>query len=126
MFFSQKGNIIRVPAKGISVIGRNTQGVKLIRLEEGDKAVGVAKIVKEEQEENAAEKEDKPENPEESEKENRFRIEEYLAESLIFCKHKMVATAAITKLCVVSGSYGLVTRSTCCPALIARIICYGI
>ena len=76
MFISQKGNIIRVPAKGISVIGRNTQGVKLIRLEEGDKAVGVAKIVKEEQEENAAEKEDKPENPEESEKEQQEEKEE--------------------------------------------------
>ena len=76
MFISQKGNIIRVPAKGISVIGRNTQGVKLIRLEEGDKAVGVAKIVKEEQEENAAEKEDKPENPEESEKEPQEEKEE--------------------------------------------------
>ncbi len=48
MFISQKGNIIRVPAKGISVIGRNTQGVRLIKLEESDKAVSIAKIVKEE------------------------------------------------------------------------------
>jgi len=48
MVVSRKGILIRVPAKDISVIGRNTQGVRLMRLEEGDKVMGAAKIVNEE------------------------------------------------------------------------------
>lgn len=47
MLLSKKGIIIRCPAKDISVIGRNTQGVKLMKLEEGDKVVGAAKVIKE-------------------------------------------------------------------------------
>ena len=65
MFISQKGNIIRVPAKGISVIGRNTQGVRLIKLEEGDKAVSIAKIAKEDGNGNEEESTEKPEEAEE-------------------------------------------------------------
>jgi len=34
-------------ASEISVIGRNTQGVRLINLEEDEKVVGVAKVVEE-------------------------------------------------------------------------------
>jgi DNA gyrase subunit A len=48
MLISRKGILIRVPAKDISVIGRNTQGVRLMRLEDGDKVMGAAKIVNEE------------------------------------------------------------------------------
>jgi len=48
MLISRKGILIRVPAKDISVIGRNTQGVRLMRLEDGDKVIGAAKIVNEE------------------------------------------------------------------------------
>ncbi len=48
MFMSQKGIAIRTPCKGISIIGRNTQGLRLMRLSEGDKVVAAAKIVKEE------------------------------------------------------------------------------
>ena len=33
---TQKGILIRQPADSIRVIGRNTQGVRLIRLDEGD------------------------------------------------------------------------------------------
>jgi DNA gyrase subunit A len=47
MFISQKGIIIRTPAKDISVIGRSTQGVRLMKLGEGDKIVAAAKIIKE-------------------------------------------------------------------------------
>jgi DNA gyrase subunit A len=37
--------LIRMPAKGISVIGRNTQGVRLITLESKDEAVvAVARV----------------------------------------------------------------------------------
>jgi DNA gyrase subunit A len=38
------GYTIRLPVKQISVIGRNTQGVRLIKLEENDRVVGVEKI----------------------------------------------------------------------------------
>ncbi len=47
MLISQKGIIIRIPASQISLVGRNTQGLRLMRLEEGDKLVGAAKVVKE-------------------------------------------------------------------------------
>jgi DNA gyrase subunit A len=37
--------LIRMPAKGISVIGRNTQGVRLITLEsKEEQVVGVARV----------------------------------------------------------------------------------
>ena len=45
MFISQKGITIRTPSNGISQIGRNTQGVRLMRLGKGDKVVSAAKIV---------------------------------------------------------------------------------
>ncbi|MBT5021793.1 DNA gyrase subunit A [Candidatus Woesearchaeota archaeon] len=47
MFISQSGIIIRTAVKGISSIGRNTQGVRLMRLGAGDKVIGAAKILKE-------------------------------------------------------------------------------
>ena len=48
MLISQAGITIRIPAKAISVIGRNTQGVRLMRLEDNDVIVACAKIVREE------------------------------------------------------------------------------
>jgi len=44
MAVSQKGIIIRMPVKNIHVIGRNTQGVRIMKLESGDKVVSIAKI----------------------------------------------------------------------------------
>jgi DNA gyrase subunit A len=44
MLVTQNGMIIRLPVKGISVIGRNTQGVRLFHLHEGDKVVAVARL----------------------------------------------------------------------------------
>ena len=35
MLMSQNGALVRTPVKDISVVGRNTQGVRFIRLEEG-------------------------------------------------------------------------------------------
>jgi DNA gyrase subunit A len=52
MVITQKGIIIRQPIKQIKVIGRNTQGVKLINLDEGDKVVDVARVVKSEENNN--------------------------------------------------------------------------
>jgi DNA gyrase subunit A len=45
MIITERGKIIRLRAADISVIGRNTQGVKLIDLGEGEKVVGVAKLM---------------------------------------------------------------------------------
>ena len=42
---SENGIVIRMQAKDISIIGRNTQGVRVMRLREGDKVTTVAKIV---------------------------------------------------------------------------------
>jgi DNA gyrase subunit A len=45
MLITNGGMLIRMPAKGISVIGRNTQGVRLITLESKEEAVvGIARV----------------------------------------------------------------------------------
>jgi len=44
IFTSADGIIIRIPAKDISIQGRNTQGVRIINLKPGDKVAGVARI----------------------------------------------------------------------------------
>jgi DNA gyrase subunit A len=36
--------LVRTPVKDISVVGRNTQGVRLIRLEDGDQLSGLERI----------------------------------------------------------------------------------
>jgi DNA gyrase subunit A len=48
MLITDQGTIIRMKIKGISVIGRNTQGVRLINVEKGEKVVGVAHLAEEE------------------------------------------------------------------------------
>ncbi|PZN26580.1 MAG: DNA gyrase subunit A, partial [Proteobacteria bacterium] len=45
MLISSSGTLVRTPVKDISVQGRNTQGVRLIRLDEGDRLVGLECIV---------------------------------------------------------------------------------
>ncbi len=44
ILISQKGVVIRMGSKDVSCIGRNTQGVRVMKLLSGDKVVGVAKI----------------------------------------------------------------------------------
>ncbi|HEX9187031.1 MAG TPA: DNA gyrase C-terminal beta-propeller domain-containing protein, partial [Vicinamibacteria bacterium] len=44
MLITEKGMIIRLNTAEISTIGRNTQGVRLIQLEEGDHLVSVARL----------------------------------------------------------------------------------
>ena len=46
LFMTQKGQAIRVSAKDISVIGRNTQGVRIMKLDADDKVNTVAKVEK--------------------------------------------------------------------------------
>jgi DNA gyrase subunit A len=36
--------LVRTPVRDISVVGRNTQGVRLIRVEEGDQLSGLERI----------------------------------------------------------------------------------
>ena len=51
MFISTSGNLIRTRTDDISVIGRNTQGVRLIRLSEDDNLLGMEKVISVEDEE---------------------------------------------------------------------------
>ncbi len=43
-----RGKIQRIPVADISIIGRNTQGVRIMSLEEDDKLVAVKRVPKEE------------------------------------------------------------------------------
>ncbi|HEU4604315.1 MAG TPA: DNA gyrase subunit A, partial [Steroidobacteraceae bacterium] len=47
MLISSSGTLVRTPVRDVSVQGRNTQGVRLIRLDEGDRLVGLERIVSE-------------------------------------------------------------------------------
>ena len=53
MLITEKGMIIRLNTADISTIGRNTQGVRLIQLEEGDHLVSVARLAEREEGEDA-------------------------------------------------------------------------
>jgi DNA gyrase subunit A len=45
MLVADKGKIIRFMSKDIPVMGRNTQGIRLVRLEEGERVTDVAKVI---------------------------------------------------------------------------------
>jgi DNA gyrase subunit A len=44
MLISQGGTLVRTAVGQVSVLGRNTQGVRLMRLEDGDRVVGLARV----------------------------------------------------------------------------------
>jgi DNA gyrase subunit A len=44
MLISNKGTLVRTRAKDVSIIGRNTQGVTLIKIAKDEQLVSVAKI----------------------------------------------------------------------------------
>jgi DNA gyrase subunit A len=46
--------VVRTKIKDISVMGRATQGVRVIRLDEGDRVVSVARVEPEKDEEESA------------------------------------------------------------------------
>ena len=52
MIITTKGIAIRIHVSDLRVMGRNTQGVKLIRLNNGDEIASVNRIIKEDEEEN--------------------------------------------------------------------------
>ncbi len=44
MLISSNGTLVRTPVDEVSVLGRNTQGVRLIRLDEGERLVGLERL----------------------------------------------------------------------------------
>ena len=44
MLISSNGTLVRTPVADVSIMGRNTQGVRLIRVEAGQRLVGLARI----------------------------------------------------------------------------------
>jgi DNA gyrase subunit A len=55
MLITVGGQMVRIPVQGIREAGRNTQGVKLINLETGDKLQAIAPVIGEDREDSAAE-----------------------------------------------------------------------
>jgi DNA gyrase subunit A len=55
VFISEKGMIVRVPVASISRIGRNTQGVRLVNLKDGDRLIAAATITEPESDEDGVE-----------------------------------------------------------------------
>ncbi|MBU1926875.1 MAG: DNA gyrase subunit A, partial [Gammaproteobacteria bacterium] len=49
ILISDKGTLVRTPVSQISVIGRNTQGVRLIHLAKDEKLIGMERVIKEEE-----------------------------------------------------------------------------
>jgi DNA gyrase subunit A len=53
MLSTAQGQTVRTGCKDIRICGRNTQGVKLLTLNEGDKLVAIARVISEQQEDEA-------------------------------------------------------------------------
>jgi DNA gyrase subunit A len=51
MLITSGGTMIRTRVKEISIVGRNTQGVRLIGTEEGEHLAGVERVAESEEEE---------------------------------------------------------------------------
>ncbi|MEE2629129.1 MAG: DNA gyrase C-terminal beta-propeller domain-containing protein, partial [Candidatus Latescibacterota bacterium] len=51
MIVTQKGVLIRTAVNGISTVGRNTQGVKVINLDEGDRVIDMTPLPDQEEDE---------------------------------------------------------------------------
>ena len=66
MLVTSGGKVIRLRVNEIRVIGRNTQGVRLIDLEEGERVVAVARLAEREEETESKDETPSPEPPTES------------------------------------------------------------
>ncbi|HKO16989.1 MAG TPA: DNA gyrase subunit A [Gemmatimonadaceae bacterium] len=60
MLITKQGVAIRMPVKGIRVSGRNTQGVKLVNLDDRDLVMDVARVVPEDEGEGVGDESDEP------------------------------------------------------------------
>ncbi len=58
MLMTDFGKLIRMPIEGISVIGRNTQGVKLIEIIAGERVIGAARLAEKDENGEASEESD--------------------------------------------------------------------
>ena len=47
MLITSTGTLVRTPVADISTMSRNTQGVRLIRLDESDRLVGISRVERE-------------------------------------------------------------------------------
>jgi len=67
MLISDRGTLVRTPVEGVSVLGRNTQGVRLVNLDAGDMVTAVARVVPDDDKETGGDETggaDSPEAPE--------------------------------------------------------------
>ncbi|MDK3159549.1 DNA gyrase C-terminal beta-propeller domain-containing protein [Kamptonema cortianum] len=53
MIITVGGQMVRTPVRQIREAGRNTMGVKLVNLDEGDKLQAIAPVISEKQEDDA-------------------------------------------------------------------------
>jgi DNA gyrase subunit A len=60
LFITQMGMLVRTPVAEISTIGRNTQGVRLVNLKEGDKLVALEIVSEQDLEKYASEARERP------------------------------------------------------------------
>ena len=63
MFITDRGKVLRTPVSKLSVIGRNTMGVRLMVLEPEERIVAVAKLAEKEEEEEDGSRETEEETP---------------------------------------------------------------
>ena len=54
MLISDGGTLVRTRVTEISVLGRNTQGVRLIKLSNGEKLVGIERVAETEDDEESS------------------------------------------------------------------------
>jgi len=64
MFITDRGKVLRTPVGNISIIGRNTLGVRMMVLEAEERIVAVAKLAEREDEDDAGNQEDAENAPE--------------------------------------------------------------
>ena len=60
LMMTARGKIQRIPSGDINIIGRNTQGVRFMSLDEGDTLVAVKRVPKEDAEKPEEETTEKP------------------------------------------------------------------
>ena len=57
MLITDGGTLVRTPVKDVSMVGRNTQGVKLINLTKNEKLVGLERVIEDDDDSEEAESE---------------------------------------------------------------------
>ena len=81
MLVTDGGKVIRTPVSGVSELGRNTQGVRIIRTDEDEKVVAIARIVDPDEDDAGEEAEALP--PEDDAPEDNALEEEALEEEAL-------------------------------------------